>query len=90
MTLRTRLLIFVLLFSSVVLTNTLALIYMARSISSSLKSIEDIQKRQLVVVQMNAHLRDAEAALYRYQIDGQAGFNSSKNWDLKPACPSIW
>jgi signal transduction histidine kinase len=76
MTLRTRLLIFVLLFSSVVLTNTLALIYMARSISSSLKSIEDIQKRQLVVVQMNAHLRDAEAALYRYQIDGQAGFKS--------------
>jgi CHASE3 domain sensor protein len=76
MTLRTRLLIFVLLFSSVVLTNILALMYLARSVSSSLNSIEDIRQRQLVAVQLNAHLRDAEAALYRYQIDGEVGFKS--------------
>jgi signal transduction histidine kinase len=76
MSLRTRLLIFVLLFSSVVLANILALMYLTRSISSSLKSIEDIRQRQLVAVQLNAHLRDAEAALYRYQIDGEAGFKS--------------
>ncbi|MEW6240988.1 MAG: ATP-binding protein, partial [Chloroflexota bacterium] len=36
--------------------------------------IEMIRQRQLVTVQMNAHLRDAEAALYRYQINGEAGF----------------
>ncbi|MEW6241936.1 MAG: hypothetical protein AB1564_14120, partial [Chloroflexota bacterium] len=74
MSLRTRLVIFVLLFGSTVLVNVSALIYLARSISQSLDAIELIRQRQLVTVQMNAHLRDAEAALYRYQINGEAGF----------------
>lgn len=74
MSLRTRLVIFVLLFGSAVLTNIFALVYLARSISSSMQEIERIRQRQLVAVQMNAHLRDAEAALYRYQINGEAGF----------------
>lgn len=68
--------IFVLLFGSAVLTNIFALIYVARSISSSLDAIERIRQRQLAAVQMNAHLRDAEAALYRYQINGEGGFKS--------------
>lgn len=76
MSLRRRLFIFVLLFGSAVLTNIFALVYLARSISRSLDSIERIRQRQLVAVQMNAHLRDAEAALYRYQINGEAGFKS--------------
>lgn len=76
MSLRTRLVIFVLLFGSAVLTNIFALVYLARSISSSLDAIERIRQRQLAAVQMNAHLRDAEAALYRYQINGEAGFKS--------------
>ncbi len=76
MSLRARLIVFVLLFGSAVLTNILALIYLARSISNSLGAIENIRQRQLVAVQMNAHLRDAEAALYRYQIDGEIGFKS--------------
>ena len=74
MSLRTRLIIFVLLFGSAVSINVSALIYLARSISQSLDAIEMIRQRQLVTVQMNAHLRDAEAALYRYQINGEAGF----------------
>ena len=74
--LRTRLVIFVVLFGSAVLTNIFALVYLARSISSSLNSIERIRQRQLTAVQMNAHLRDAEAALYRYQINGEAGFKT--------------
>lgn len=74
MSLRTRLVIFVLLFGSAVLTNIFALVYLARSISKSLTTIENIRQRQLIAVQMNAHLRDAEAALYRYQIDGEVGF----------------
>lgn len=74
MSLRTRLIIFVLLFGSAVLVNVSALIYLARSISQSLDAIEMIRQRQLVTVQMNAHLRDAEAALYRYQINGEIGF----------------
>ncbi|HEU0292168.1 MAG TPA: ATP-binding protein [Anaerolineales bacterium] len=76
MSLRTRLIVFVLLFGSAVLTNIFALVYLARSISRSLDSIENIRQRQLITVQMNAHLRDAEAALYRYQINGEAGFKS--------------
>jgi len=76
MSLRTRLIIFVLLFGSAVLTNIFALVYLARSISNSLDAIENIRQRQLVAVRMNAHLRDAEAALYRYQINGEAGFKS--------------
>jgi len=76
MSLRTRLIIFVLLFGSAVLTNIIALIFLARSIAASLDTIENIRQRQLVAVQMNAHLRDAEAALYRYQIDGEVGFKS--------------
>jgi CHASE3 domain sensor protein len=76
MSLRTRLIIFVLLFGSAVLTIIFALVYLARSISNSLAAIENIRQRQLVAVQMNAHLRDAEAALYRYQINGEAGFKS--------------
>ncbi len=76
MSLRTRLIIFVLLFGSAVLTNIFALVYLARSISNSLDAMENIRQRQLVAVQMNAHLRDAEAALYRYQINGEAGFKS--------------
>ena len=76
MSLRTRLVVFVLLFGSAVLTNIFALVYLARSISNSLNAIENIRQRQLVAVQMNAHLRDAEAALYRYQINGEVGFKS--------------
>ncbi len=76
MSLRTRLIIFVLLFGSAVLVNVSALIYLARSISQSLGAIEMIRQRQLVTVQMNVHLRDAEAALYRYQINGEAGFKT--------------
>jgi signal transduction histidine kinase len=76
MSLRARLVVFVLLFGSAVLTNIFALVYLARSISRSLDAIENIRQRQLVAVQMNAHLRDAEAALYRYQINGEIGFKS--------------
>ena len=76
MSLRTRLAIFLLLFSAVVFTNILALLYLAQSVSTSLDSIEDIRQRQLLTVQMDAHLRDSEAALYRYQIIGEAGFKT--------------
>ena len=76
MSLRTRLTIFLLLFGTAVLTNVLALLYLARSVSASLDSIERIRQRQLLTVQMDAHLRDSEAALYRYQIIGETGFKS--------------
>jgi len=55
MSLRTRLIVFVLLFGSAVLTNIFALVYLAHSISNSLDAIENIRQRQLVAVQMNTH-----------------------------------
>jgi len=76
MSLRTRLTIFLLLFSTVVFTNFLALLYLAQSVSTSLDSFEDIRQRRLLTVQMDAHLRDSEAALYRYQIIGESGFKT--------------
>ena len=74
MSIRKRLAILIALFSLAVLINILALVYLASSISSSLRVIENVRERQLITLQMNAHLRDAEAALYRYQIEGEEGF----------------
>ena len=76
MSLRTRLVIFVLLLGSAILTNILALVYLTGSISNSLCAIERIRHRELVTVPMNAHLCDVEAALYRNQINGKAGSKS--------------
>lgn len=76
MSLRTRLTIFLLLFGIAVFTNIVALLYLARAVSTSLDSMERIRQRQLLAVQMDAHLRDAESALYRYQIIGETGFKS--------------
>ncbi len=74
MTIRTRLAMVVLLFASAVLLNITALFYLVHSVTDSLTLIERVRDRQLVAVQMSAHLRDAEAALYRYQIEGEQGF----------------
>lgn len=74
MRIRTRLTILALLFISAVLMNILALVYLARSVSDSLNVIERVRERQLTASQMDAHLRDAEAALYRYQFEGEPGF----------------
>jgi signal transduction histidine kinase/CHASE3 domain sensor protein len=76
MSLRTRLTIFLLLFGIAVFTNIVALLYLARAVSTSLDSMERIRQRQLLAVQMDAHLRDAESALYRYQIIGETGYKS--------------
>lgn len=65
MSIRKRLAILIALFSLAVLINILALVYLASSISSSFRVIENVRERQLITLQMNAHLRDAEAALYR-------------------------
>src|SRR5512140_682862 len=74
MAIRNRLLILVLLFVTAVLVNILALVYLARAVSNSLGVIERVRERQLTASQMDAHIRDAEAALYRYQFEGERGF----------------
>jgi hypothetical protein len=51
-----------------------ALFFLARSVFSSLDIIERVRVRQLIAVEMAERLRNAEAALYRYQIEGKRGF----------------
>ncbi len=74
MPIRARLTALALLFISAVVLNILALVYLARAVSNSLEVIERARERQLTASQMDAHLRDAEAALYRYQFEGERGF----------------
>ncbi|HET9914880.1 MAG TPA: sensor histidine kinase [Anaerolineales bacterium] len=74
MSLRARLTLLVVLFALAVLLNILALVYLTNAVSESLALIESVRERQLIATQMDAHLRDAEAAIYRYQIEGEIGF----------------
>ncbi|HEY3310757.1 MAG TPA: sensor histidine kinase [Anaerolineales bacterium] len=74
MSIRNRLTLLALLFTSAVILNILALVYLARAVSNSLAQIENVRERQLTASQMDAHLRDAEAALYRYLFEGERGF----------------
>ncbi|CAG0986407.1 partial Signal transduction histidine-protein kinase/phosphatase DegS, partial [Gammaproteobacteria bacterium] len=74
MPLRLRLIALVLLFVSAVLLNISALIFLARAVFDSLDVIERVRERQLTAAQLDGYLRDAEAALYRYQIEGERGF----------------
>ncbi len=74
MRIRTRLLILMSLFGAAVGINILALVFLARAASSSLQTIESARVRQLAAVEMHEKLRNAEAALYRYYLEGEAGF----------------
>ncbi len=73
MAIRNRPLILVLLLVTAVLVNIPALLYLARAVSNSLGVIDRVRERQLTASQMDAHIRDAEAALYRYQFEGERG-----------------
>lgn len=74
MRIRTRLLVLILLFGAAVGINILALFFLARTVSESLQAIESARQRQLVAVEMHEELRNAEAALYRYHLEGAPGF----------------
>ena len=72
---RKKILIFLLLFGFAVLINISALVFLARSVLTSLETIDRVGiHQQLAAVGMQAGLRDAEAALYRYLMEGEAGF----------------
>lgn len=74
MRIRTRLFLLMLLSAAAVLVNILALVYLARSIASSLATIENARARQQLVTEMHQELSNAEADLYRYQLEGATGF----------------
>ncbi len=75
MHLRTKLLLLIALLSVALLVNLSALLLLAQAFSHSLQTIQEVAiQQQTTALQMQALLRDAEAALYRYQIEGEAGF----------------
>ena len=75
MRIRSKLLFLVILLSLALLVNLLAMGYLVRTVTRSSQTVQDVSVRQqAVALQMQAQLRDAEAALYRYQIEGEAGF----------------
>jgi signal transduction histidine kinase len=75
MRIRVKLLLLVVLMGLALLVNLLALGFLVRTVATALKTVEEVGVRQqLIAVQMQAQLRDAEAALYRYLMEGEAGF----------------
>jgi signal transduction histidine kinase len=77
MRIRIRLLLLVVCMGLALLVNLLALVFLARTVATALRTVEEVGVRQqLIAVQMQAQLRDAEAALYRYLMEGEAGFAS--------------
>ena len=75
MRIRAKLLLLVVLMGLALLVNLLALGFLVRTVATALKTVEEVGVRQqLIAVQMQAQLRDAEAALYRYLMEGEAGF----------------
>ncbi len=82
MSVRTRLLILMLLFGTMVLVNIAALINLARSVSASLADIEGAHERQLLALTMYQELSNAEAALYRYQLENSSGFAAQFDFEI--------
>lgn len=82
MRIRTRLLLLIGLFAAAVLTNILALVFLARSMSASLDDIERVRVRQLLAAQMNERLRNAESSLSRYYSEGASGYAAAFDFQL--------
>jgi signal transduction histidine kinase len=77
MRIRVKLLLLVVLMGLALLVNLLALGFLARTVPTALKAVQEVGVRQqLIAVQMQAQLRDAEAALYRYLMEGETGFTT--------------
>ena len=75
MQLRTKLISLISILGIALLLNLIVLWFLSSAFTESLQSIQKVTARQQVTaLQMRALLRDAEATLYRYQIEGEVGF----------------
>lgn len=74
MRIKIRLLILIAILIIPLIVNLLILGSLAYFILRSSEDIRAAAHQQAAALQMRAQLRDAEAALYRYQIEGEAGF----------------
>ncbi len=77
MRIRAKLLLLVTFLGVALVVNLLALALLARTAVQTLQTIETVGLRQMfLAVQMQARLRDSEAALYRYLMEGESGFKT--------------
>lgn len=76
MRIRKSLLLLVLFLGVALIVNLLALGFLAQTITGALPAMAADVSRQLLAVQMQARLRDSEAALYRYLMEGKPGFKT--------------
>jgi len=76
MRIRRSLLLLVLFLGLALLVNLLALSFLAQTITGALPAIAADVEDQLLAVQMQARLRDSEAALYRYLMEGVPGLKA--------------
>ncbi|MEM9775689.1 MAG: sensor histidine kinase [Chloroflexota bacterium] len=74
MSIRSRIYFLIFLFGFVLLINFGALGFLVLTASRVLNTADIVLQQQSAAVRMQAQLRDAEAALYRYEIEGETGF----------------
>jgi signal transduction histidine kinase len=82
MSIRTRLLVLMLLVGAAVFVNLLTLANLAHSVSTSLANFENARARQLLALTMYKALSDAETALNRYQLGNYSGFAAQFEFDI--------
>ncbi|MEM7134213.1 MAG: HAMP domain-containing protein [Chloroflexota bacterium] len=74
MSIRLKLYFLIFLFGLALLINLGALGLLARTAMTVLSTTDEVLQQQSAALQMQALLRDAEAALYRHEIEGETGF----------------
>ena len=75
MRIQSKLLLLTIFWTLALVGNLLALGYLARTIPRELRQAENVTiRQQRAALSMRAELRDAEAALYRYLMEGEKGF----------------
>jgi signal transduction histidine kinase len=74
MRIRVKLMLLVICLGLALVVNLAALGWLAGVVAVVQRTLEDVSRQQVVAVQMQTRLRDGEAALYRYLIEGEAGF----------------
>lgn len=74
MPIRIKLLLLVICLGAVLTVNLATLGFLAAAMTTSQQRIAEASSQQIATAQMQTSLRDAEAALYRYLIEGEPGF----------------
>ena len=75
MTIRIKLLILIVMLCVPLLVNLAVLGLLTRTVTRSVHQIQDVAvDQQAIALRMQAQLRDAEAALYRHQLEGGSPF----------------